>query len=159
MAHRFRFCWCNSVLVNSLFYQASSQANITSLSGSPAVCKTGCITTHRHSCTSGQGARANAPKCASTHLHTHVHTFNWKHTWVQVAHFTRMLQQDIKTLGDHIWYGKWITNEYIRAQCRIWAHEVCWRNLSLGAQVCQRSCVRNTEKSSAEVEGSWLCQN
>lgn len=87
------------------------------------------------------------------HTCTHTYTRLTENTHgYKFAHFARMLQQDIKTLSDHIWYGKWITNEYIRAQCCIWAHEVCRRNLSSGARVCQCSCARNTEKSSAEVE-------
>lgn len=99
----------------------------------PAVYKTGCITTHSRSCTSGQGreTHANAPKtCIHALVQTHL-TENTR-AW-EFVDFTRMLQQDIKTLEDHIWYETWIANEPIRAQHRICAHYIC---CSSSSSVC-----------------------
>lgn len=86
------------------------------------------------SCTSGQGreTHANAPKtCIYALVYTHL-TENTRAR--EFVDFTRMLQQDIKTLEDHIWYETWIANEPIWAQHHICAHYRCC--YSSGGGVC-----------------------
>ena len=65
---------CKICLPSFSFLAAvSTQRSFSAICWPQTVCKTGSITTHSHSCTSGQGRQthANAPKCASKYLHKH----------------------------------------------------------------------------------------
>lgn len=59
--------------------------------------------------------RPNMHPRTCTHIRTTTHALKF-------IRFTRMSQQDIRALEDHIWYGMWMVNEPIRAQHCICVH-------------------------------------
>lgn len=109
-------------LVFSFFflYSVSTQPNITALCWPQTVCKTGSITTHGHSCTSGQGRQ--------TLMHPNVHPRPCTHMYANTdVHGSSSAtpgcrNRILENLEDHIWYGTWIVNESVWAQHCISVH-------------------------------------